>query len=340
MRCKLVVDMRKIRKNVEKILNVVPKEKFMAVVKANAYGHGYEKVVSMLFEMGIKWYAVATYTEAIKLSDMGLDINILILGPTEKEEYKELEKRKIHFTVTNFSELEYIEKNCKSCLYHIAFDTGMGRIGFDKVDIEKVLENYKPTGIFTHLSVAENDKEYTKKQIDLFNEISGKYDIPYKHALNSYGSLNIPNDMYDLCRIGIIIYGGDKTREFEQAMSLYARVSYIKELKYDSYIGYGNTYLAKKGDIIATVSIGYADGLTRRISNNGQVFFNGKYYDIIGNICMDQMMIKADRSIKVGDFVEIYGDNICITKVADDCDTISYEIMCRNTDRLEKEYIY
>lgn len=339
MRCKVIIDLNAIKQNIEKIKKMFPVEKIMAVVKANAYGHGYENVTKLCNSLGIKWFAVATYEEAIELWDMKLNINILILGPVETKNYKDLEKKGIHFTVTSYEELEYINSNCKNALYHLAYDTGMGRIGFNEFEIENVLKKYNPIGMFTHLSVAEKDEEYTINQIKKFNDIAFKYDIKYRHALNSYGSLNKKTTYnYDLYRIGIIMYGADNTGLFKQAMSLYARISYVKVLKNDSFIGYGNTYKAKKGDVIATVSIGYADGLSRIISNKGKVYCNGNYYPIIGNICMDQMMIKVDEKVKVGDFVEIFGPHLPITDVAKICDTISYDLLCRNTNRAVKIY--
>ncbi len=338
MRCIEVINLDNIEYNMKKIQHLISTDKIVAVVKADAYGHGYEKIVRLYEKLGIKWFAVATYFEAIEVYNLGLNVNVLILGPVEMEYYSDLEKKRIRFAVTSFEELEYIKENTKNALYHIAYDTGMGRIGFDDKNIDIALSKYKPEGVFTHLSVAEKDQDFTRSQIEKFNKVVSKYDILYKHALNSYGSLN--NDkIYDLYRLGIILYGGDSTGEFKPCKSLYARVSYVKKLDHDTYIGYGNTYRAKVGDIVATVSIGYADGLTRKISNNGKVYLNGAYYDIIGNICMDQMMIKADENVKVGDFVEIYGDHIFATDLAKACDTISYDILCRFSKRVERKYI-
>ncbi len=339
MRCKQIIDFNNMKYNINKILEFVPIEKLMLVVKANAYGHGYDKVVRFCYKQGVKWFAVATYEEAIQVYKLNLPINILILGPTECENFKDLEEKKIHFCVTSFPELEYINKNCSKALYHIAFDTGMGRIGFNVEDVKKVLEKYKPIGLFTHLSVADVDPDFSHKQLNKFLSIAKKYKVKYVHALNSYGTIKYEKDpIYTLYRVGIMLYGGDDTGLFKPTMSFYARVSYIKKLEEDSFIGYGNTYVAKKGDIIATVSCGYADGLPREVSNNAKVYCKGKLYNIIGNICMDQFMIKVDENIKVGDFVEIYGEHISIQELAKQCETITYEIFCRNTSRSSKEY--
>ncbi|WP_288186789.1 alanine racemase [uncultured Sneathia sp.] len=194
MRCKQIIDFNNMKYNINKILEFVPIEKLMLVVKANAYGHGYDKVVRFCYKQGVKWFAVATYEEAIQVYKLNLPINILILGPTECENFKDLEEKKIHFCVTSFFELEYINKNCPKALYHIAFDTGMGRIGFNAEDVKKVLEKYKPIGLFTHLSVADVDPDFSHKQLNKFLSIAKKYKVKYVHALNSYGTIKYEKD--------------------------------------------------------------------------------------------------------------------------------------------------
>lgn len=340
MRAKLVINLDRISRNIDKFLVNIHKDKFMAVLKANAYGHGLEKIAKFCIAKGIKWYGVATYKEAIKIYSISKNANILILGPIEKKYYKTLSDKNIHFTITDFKEIEYLIKNNIDAKIHIAYDTGMGRIGFDKNNIEKAIKMYKITGIFTHLSSAdiENDN-ISKEQLRLFDEIAFKYNIEYKHALNSYGSYKYFSDKYDIYRVGIMMYGGEDIKVFERAMSFYARVSYIKTLDEDTYIGYSRTYKAKKGDTVATISLGYGDGLNRLVSNKFHVYCKGKKYSIIGKVCMDQFMILADGNIKVGDYVEIFGDNIDITEYAKNCNTISYESMCNITDRVKKIYI-
>ena len=338
MRAKVHINLDNISYNIDKIAEKTSIDKFMAVVKADAYGCGINEIVKFCIKKGIKWYGVATFEEAMQIYRISKDLNILILSPVEKNKYKKLAEKNIHFTVCSFDEIEYIKQNNIKANIHVAFDTGMGRIGFNKNHIEEAIKLSKPVGIFTHLSSAEDDEDFAKNQLKIFDEIVCKYDIKYKHALNSFGTYKLFNPNYDLYRIGVIMYGEENTDDFKDSVSFFARVCYIKKLEYDSNIGYSNTYKAKKGDIIATISAGYADGVNRKLSNNYSVYSKGGKYKIIGNICMDQFMILADENLKVGDYVEIFGENISIHNFANICDSISYEVLCKIGKRVKRIY--
>lgn len=339
-RSQIVIDLQNIEYNIKKICEFVPKEKFMAIIKADAYGHGATKIYEICIKNEIKWFGVATYKEAVQLYKKNKNTNILILAPVEKKYFKLLSEYGIHFTVSSFDDIEYINTNNLKCNIHLAYDTGMGRIGFNGSEIKKAIELSKPKGIFTHLSVSESDDDYTKKQIEKFNNIALSSNIEIKHALNSYGSIKYAHkySQYDLYRIGIMLYGGDETGMFKQALSFYSRVSYVKKLEKDSFIGYGNTYKAKTGDYIATVSVGYADGIRRNYSKYGKVYINGNYYKIIGNICMDQFMVSVDKNVKIGDKVEIIGEHITLNEIAKNISSISYEVLCSVGKRVYRKY--
>ncbi|WP_156414507.1 alanine racemase [Caviibacter abscessus] len=339
-RSQVIINLKNVEYNIEKIFEFVPKQKLMAVIKADAYGHGAVKIYELCIKKGIKWFGVATYKEAMQLYRKNNNTNILILSPIEKKYYKSLSKYGIHFTVSSFEDIEYINKHNLKCNIHLAYDTGMGRIGFNDNDIRKAIKLSNPKGIFTHLSVSESDDDYTKKQIEKFNNIALSSNIEFKHALNSYGSFKFAKKYtnYDLYRVGIMIYGGDDTGLFKQALSFYSRVNYVKKLDKDSFIGYGNTYKAKKNDYIATISVGYADGIRRDYSKDGKVYINGKYYKIIGNICMDQFMVLVDENVKIGDKVEIIGEHITLNEIAKAISSISYEILCSIGKRVYKKY--
>lgn len=340
MRCRLVVNLDNLEANIQKFLKKIDKDKFLAVIKANAYGAGYKKVYEVAKKNGINWFGVATIKEALNLRKLDSNCNILIFGPVETNKYKMLSKKNIHITVTSFDEVNYILENKIDINVHLALDTGMGRIGFRKEDIEKILSKIKVYGIFSHFSCADTDKNYTLMQKKIFDDIAFKYDIACRHLFNSYATHNISDDKYDLYRIGIMMYGHDNTKQYKPVLSLFARVSFIKKLEEDSYIGYGNTYKAKAGDVVATLSIGYADGLNKLLSNKSYVYFKGKKFKIIGNICMDQCMILADESLKVSDEVEIFGEHITLNELSDICNTITYELMCSFTDRVKRQYIW
>lgn len=341
MRVKAVINLENYIYNLKTISKKIPISKIMCIIKANAYGHGSKIIYLESINFGIKNYGVATLKEALYLKKINKDTNILILGPISNFEIKRAIENNIEITISSFEEIEYILSNNleKEAKIHLAFDTGMGRIGFNENNIEKAIDLIKPYGLFSHLSSADTDEEYTKKQIEKFEKVHKKYNgiIKNFHILNSFGSENNKLE-YDIYRLGIILFGAEINDKYKPVMSLKARVSYIKKLEKDSFIGYSKTYKALKNDIIATLSVGYADGIFRSMSNKSKVFFKGKYYKIIGNICMDQMMILADNDLKVGDYVEIFGENIKINDLAKELGTISYELLCRISYRVKRVY--
>ncbi|NYV27256.1 alanine racemase [Streptobacillus felis] len=332
-----IINLDAYERNLKKIIDKVPSEKIMAVVKANAYGHGSLEIVKRAIKLGVNFFGVARKSEAYEIIEMFSNVNVLILSPISRSEIKEAVSKGIHLTISNFEDIEYILENKIVGNFHYAIETGMGRIGFMEDEIEKAYNLLKPVGIFSHLSSADFDEEYTKLQIEKYDRIVSKLDVKYKHLLNSFGSIKY-NKEYDLYRIGIIMYGGEMNEIFEPVMTFKARVNHIKILEDDAFIGYSKTYFAKKGDIIATVSCGYADGMLRYMSNKSRVYFNGKFYPIVGNICMDQFMIKVDDEIKIDDFVEIFGEHILVNDLAKELNTISYELLCAVSSRVERSY--
>lgn len=340
MRAKAIINLNNLKYNLDLIKSKIPINKMLIILKANAYGHGDERIFKYCLNYGIKFFGVATKDEAIKLNNIDNRVNILILSPVGNENIESLSKLGIHLTISSFEEIKYILGNNIKGNFHLAFDTGMGRIGFNEDTIEEAIKLLNPIGIFSHLSSADVNESYTLKQEKIFSKIM-KYDIKYKHLLNSFGTDIYSSKFsdFDLYRLGIIIYGGEINSKYKPVMSFKARVNFVKKLEKDSNIGYGNTYLAKKGDIIATISVGYADGLFRAFSNKGKVYFNSKIYNIVGNICMDQFMILADENISVGDYVEIFGENITVSSQAKIINTISYELLCAISSRVPRIYI-
>ncbi len=358
MRCWAEININNLYANIDEIEKVAPKEKIIAVIKADAYGHGMLRICKALIKKGIKFFAVATAEEALKIKEVDENVEILILGPIEYAYMDKISEKNIYFMVTDFEEIEYLENSKTKTNVFITVDTGMGRVGFQKEEIDRLiskLENCKyvnPIGIFSHFSSSDTDEKYTKFQEDNFKEICDKITskipaVKYKHLLNSFGTIKLKNDGYDFVRVGIIAYGGvteDETKpyKFKPVMSLFAKISYIKTLYKDSYISYGNTYLGKAGETYATVSIGYADGVRRDLSNKGYVYYKGYRCKIVGRVCMDQLVIALPKELvgeaKKGDTVEFFGENISVVEVADLCNTISYEILCGISQRVPRIY--
>ncbi|MDO5088365.1 MAG: alanine racemase [Leptotrichiaceae bacterium] len=359
MRCWAEINIKNLYENIGELEKITSKEHIMAVIKADAYGHGMVKICDLLIKKGIRNFAVATADEALKIREMNDSVNILILGPIENDYVNSVSEKNIYFTVTDFEEIDYLEKNQRNMNVFIKVDTGMGRVGFQFHEIEKMIHILKeckyvrPVGVFSHFSSSDSDEDYTELQSEKFEEISKimMKEIPtvkYRHLHNSFGSLKSGKKKYDFIRVGIIAYGGVSEKEtkpykFKPVMSLYAKISYIKTLCEDSYISYGNTYLGKKGETLATVSIGYADGVRRELSNRGYVYYKGFKCRIVGRVCMDQLIILLPEALakeaKKGDTVEFFGENISTVEVADICGTISYEILCGISQRVPRIYI-
>lgn len=346
-----VIDCPKLVSNVHHLHEHVQKD-LMAVVKADAYGCGYKEISLALHDLDyVRVFAVATLKEAVKLRMAGVSKDILILGAIVKEKEELILASQHDISLTVFS-LEYA-REIISCLegrkvkVHVKIDTGMHRIGImDKEEYQQVIalleeNNFEIAGVFTHFATADdNEKEYLKQR-DTFYEIIGDAPYQYIHCENSAAMMYQKDNQSNLARLGIAMYGvdpaGQESDELKQIVSLYTRITMVKQIQAGDYVGYGYTYQAKESEYIATLPIGYADGIIRK--NQGRyVYINGKYYQIVGRVCMDQMMVRVDETIQVGDKVEIFGDHISLARMAKELDTIPYEIMCLISKRVERVY--
>lgn len=362
------IDLDNIRDNIREIRKSIKDKEIIAVVKADAYGHGAIDIAPVLLENGADKLAVAVITEALELRKSGINAPIVILGYTPIAFATELIKENIEQTVYDLEyakELSQIAKENDSDInIHIAVDTGMGRIGFlpndngiKAVEIISKLENIKIEGVFTHFSSAdESDKEYTKYQIKKFNDFikileSKDIALGCKHLSNSAAILDIEEAYFDAVRPGIILYGYYPSSEVDKkkiklkpALTLKSQIVHVKELPSGEYISYGRKYRTQRKSHIATLPIGYADGYTRALYGKAQVIVNGKLAPVVGRICMDQCMIDVTDvgTVKVGDEVVLLGQEGSIKFDADDIadliDTINYEVVCMIGKRVPRVY--
>ena len=361
------VNLENLEHNINEIKKVIqPKTKIMAVVKANAYGHGSILIAEKLSEIGINDFAVATLDEAIELRKHNIKGNILILGYTNFEDLKYVIQYDLIQTIVDYNYSEKIKelKLSQKLNCHIKINTGMNRIGerYDNMDrLIKIYENPRLNilGTFSHLCVADSDKkediEFTEKQIENFNKCikqlkENGQDVGKVHLQSSYGAINYNTETYDYVRIGIIMYGvnSDNTAyqknklDLKPVLSLKARVTSVKEINKDDSVSYGRTYIADSNRKIASISIGYADGFPRCLSNkNMLVKVNGNYSKVIGRICMDQCVIDVTdvKEIKTGDVVYIIDCddiNLSSEKFAMNADTITNEFLSRLGNRLPR----
>lgn len=353
-----------LEKNVKEINKIIPNgAKIMAIVKANAYGHGIVEISKILSKIGIKDFAVATLSEGIKLRQNNIDGNILILGYTDFKDLKYAIRYNLMQTIVDYDYAKKINKlpmNGK-LKAHIKINTGMNRIGESYKNIGNIIEMYSMKnlqieGIYSHLCVSEStqkeDIEFTKEQIKHFNNCikqikEAGYEPGKTHIQNSYGILNYPEIQCDYVRPGIILYGSkcdNKTItkiNLKQVLSLKARVTSVKIIEKGETVSYGRTFTANTNRKIATVSIGYADGYPRNLSGKkAKVLINGKYAEIIGRICMDQLVIDVTdiSEVNQGDIVTLIGEEpeITIEEISEKAETITNELLSRLGERLEK----
>ncbi len=340
--------------------------KVMAIVKADAYGHGSVAVASHISDR-VDYFAVADIEEAIELREGGIEKPILILSYTAPAFYDEIIERNITATIYNLEEAQILnraaeEKN-KKVKIHIAVDTGMGRIGFapdeKSADIIKEISNLphiEIEGLFSHFACADcEDKSVTVTQTELFDRFIGLLEergisISIKHICNSAGTINL-NKKYDMCRIGITLYGLYPSEEVNTgkmslipAMSVISHVVHVKDVPKGFKIGYGHDYEAPSPKKIATVSIGYADGYNRCLSNKGFVIINGKKAPVVGKVCMDMIMVDVTdipdvhtgmRAIIIG---EDKGVSISAEEFGELSGSFNYEVICNFMPRVKRFY--
>lgn len=363
------IDLDKLAHNMREIRRISTSREIMAVVKADAYGHGALDVAPVLLQNGADRLAVAVLSEAIELRKGGIDCPIMILGFTPPSLFDELLEYDIEQTIYSIDCAEKLSQEAqrknKIAKIHVKIDSGMGRIGYEPNDksVEEIckisaLPNIEIEGIFTHFSSADDGKkEYTILQNEKFMSVNYKLKqrnvkINNIHVANSATIIDLPEYHYDIVRPGIILYGYYPSNEvniqkidLKPVMSLKTNVIHIKEVHSGEYIGYGRKFRTDRESVIATLPIGYADGYTRLFFNKAKVIVKEKFAPIIGRICMDQCMIDVTDvgCVKIGDEVILIGgsnkNKITADDLAELLGTISYEIVCMIGKRVPRVYI-
>lgn len=355
------VNLNNLIHNLNEVKRVVKKGTLItAVIKADGYGHGARIIAKTLLENGANRFAVATFSEALELRKTYKETPILVLGYTLKEDYQEASEKDITLTVYSYEQAKYINDKQLDIKIHLKIDTGMRRLGFliDDDYVEELIKTVKlPNllieGIYTHFAMAdEKDKQFTKLQVLRYEKAleiikNLGVDIPIKHVANSAAIIDHPEYNYDMVRAGIMLYGLYPSYEvnksnvnLKQVMSLKAKVSSVRTIESGEGVSYGLIYKANKKEKIASLPLGYADGFTRLLTSKAKVYVNGEKRPIIGRVCMDQCIFSADEvDVKMGDIVELFGDNIAIDEVADQLGTINYEIICMMSKRIPRLYL-
>lgn len=344
--------------------------KFMAVVKADAYGHSAVQCARRLEAENIDWFGVALPEEGVELRNSGITKPILCLGSFWFGQEKLLLKNNLTPVVYQIEKAEIYNKIAKECgitaNVHIKIDTGMGRLGvrFDELaEFSEKLKKYKNLnieGLMTHFASADNltENSFTDLQIKRFNEsvliFENKGFRPVlKDLANSPGAVVHAGSRADMVRLGGILYGlgGDvlpveaKKPELKPVMSIMTKVAHLKKVPKGETLGYSRTFQTKKDSLIATIPIGYEDGFPRAMSNNAQVIVNGQFAPVVGRVSMDWTIVDVSDipNVKLEDEVVIIGNQCGLEIRAEDLarnsGTISYEITCGINRRVPKQYV-
>lgn len=366
------VSLDAIASNLKNIRKMTRKDaKIMAVVKADAYGHGFLQVAKTLLENGADAFAVAMLDEAKQLRSRGIDVPVLILGNTNRDLCEDLIDYDVMPTVFSYEMAKALSdtavKKNKDAKLHIKLDTGMSRIGFlcdekhapeTLAQIKRIasLPNLEIDGIFTHLSCADEDEyAYTKMQFDRFMHIcdclqNDGVQIGKRHVCNSAALVLYPEMQLDMVRPGVILYGlhpsplTEGKIELQSAMRLKARVTLVKHIEEKIGVSYGKEYVTEPPVVLATIPIGYADGYSRLLAGKAGMIFRGKVLPVVGRICMDQCMIDATSAdnIEVDDIVTVMGEDggaqVSAGDLAHSMGTINYEIVCLIGKRIPRIY--
>lgn len=340
------IDMKALKKNVEHLQNISPENsQLMPAIKANAYGHGAVLIARELSKIGIRSFCVASAEEGVELRKHGIKGEILVLGYTHPSQFPLLLFFKLSQTIVDFNYAKILN-NYGKIHAHIGIDTGMRRLGIRSEDFSRIqrifeMRNLIIDGIFTHLSADEttapSEMSFTENQADKFYEIADKLAsegyYPKLHLLASYGLLNYAHLGGDYVRVGIALYGGVEYPGLQPVLSLKTRVTSVRKVYKGEPIGYGLNCIARENICVASLAIGYADGLPRALSDgNGAILINGKRASIIGKICMDQTLIDvSDIDVRQGDIAVIIGlsgnERITSCDIARQTNTISNDIL-------------
>lgn len=338
----------------------------MAVIKANAYGHGAVPVARTLLAEGVQRFGVALPEEGVELRQAGITAPIHVLGEALSTQYQLIIDYDLTPTVARMETLEALNNLARARgivkKIHVKIDTGMGRIGLqpeeglDFIKKAAVMSNIELEGLMTHFATAdERDKDYCLQQGERFYKLCRELEkagirIPLKHAGNSATVIDLKGFHFNMVRPGIALYGLLPSDEVEQldlkpVLSWKARIDFLKELPAGSPISYGASYVTERKSRIATIPLGYADGYSRLLSNKGYVLVKGQKAPIRGRICMDQFMVDVTDipGVEVGEEVVLIGrqgsESISAAELASLIGTIHYEILTNISSRVPRKYI-
>lgn len=361
------IDLDAVEYNCSNVRAKLPDDcKLLGVIKADAYGHGAVELAHLLDEK-CDFFGVACIEEAVELKKAGVKAPVLILGYVDSNVYDLVVKYDVRIPIFSMESAVALSNEAarqgKTVPFHFCIDTGMSRIGFQvneqSADVCKeitLLPNIEAEGLFSHFATAdEADLTKAKAQREKYKAFVKMLEdrgvnIPVKHLNNSAGIMNF-DEYFDMCRMGIILYGLYPSEEVDKSlldikpvMSWLTHITHIKTLEPGREISYGGTYKTTEPRVIATIPVGYADGYPRCLSNKGRVIINGQYANIVGRVCMDQFMVDVTdvKGVDLNSTVTLVGSDgdacLSMEEVSNSAHSFNYELPCRVARRVPRVY--
>lgn len=357
------IDLTAVRHNLSLIRKKLKsKTKILAMVKAQSYGSGLEKMAAFLEQQGVDYLGVAYVDEGVELRKHGIKTPILVMNP-EEESFDLCIEYQLEPAIYSFSQLDQFIKELilakqSNFPIHLKFDTGMRRLGFEPEDWSELVAviqsqpEIRVAGVYSHLADADNirDKRFTNLQFKKFEEVCLRLQNNLghtfiRHLLNSEGVFHFPEFQLDMVRIGIAMYGVSSDinihKLLQPVIHWQSAISQVKNLKVGEFVGYSRTFKATKSTKIAIIPVGYADGFKRSLSNGkGGVYIHGTYCPTVGRVCMDMIMVDVTSiQVKEGESIEIIGNNQTLEKLAESLQTIPYEVLTSISKRVHRVYL-
>jgi alanine racemase len=369
------IDLRAIENNTRRLVEIAGDAELMAIVKANAYGHGAVEASRAVLRGGAKWLGVISAGEGIELRRANITAPVFVMGYTPPQWARLAVEHDLTLTVFSFDSARAISNAAQElnrlARVHIKIDTGMSRLGIfpeQALDFARVLltmPNIEIEGVFTHFSMADTPdaqgvvgwgKNFTLEQLARFGKVVETFDdagiqVRYRHCANSPAILNLAQSRFNLVRSGILLYGLDPSPEVPRpsglvpALALKSRVAIVKDVPAGAYVGYGCAFRAARPTRLAVIMIGYADGIRRKLANRGQALVRGQRAPIIGRVCMDQTFIDVTdiKGVECGDEVVLIGpqgtEEIRAEGLAEKQETNNYETLTSISARVERRFL-
>ncbi|MGH8913633.1 MAG: alanine racemase [Acidimicrobiia bacterium] len=350
------IDLGAVRHNVAAFNDLLAPSEMCVVVKADAYGHGDAPVAEAALEAGASWLAVALVEEGIRLREAGIETQIMLLSEPDARDAVEVAKWGLTPTVYSIRFVEALAETGVSFDVHVKVDTGMHRVGVAPQLLPDLMTaiGSEPTlqvaALWTHFPVADEDPDYTRRQIEHFDQTVSRYDVPMVHMANTAGAVLFPEARRSISRIGLGTYGlhpCDETRgllDLRPAMRIVSHVSHVQRLESGARPSYGRVKPLPVESVVATVPIGYADGYPRRLSHDGSVLIGGERHPLAGSVTMDQIVVNVgEADVGVGDEVVLLGRQGDAEVTADEwaawLQTILYEVVCGIGPRVPRRYL-